>query len=234
MVELLLDHGADPSAHLESSGNATYIARTSELHALLVARGGAIHPYDLVFRDEDEEAVRRVRADPASAHEGCGGVLAAACTLGKRDLLVRLLEAGVRVPRVLTACRGYLLADPEMLRLLLASGMDPNLPNWQRVTPLHDVCGRDARGRANPNAVACAAILLDGGADISARDLEYRSTPLAWAARSDLPAMVELLLARGAPTNLPDDEPWATPLAWALRRGHARIVERLRRAGATA
>jgi ankyrin repeat protein len=80
----------------------------------------------------------------------------------------------------------------------------------------------------------CAAILLDAGATISARDDEYRSTPLAWAVRNDLPDMVEFLLARGAPTTLPDDEPWATPLAWATRRGHARIAKMLRKAGATA
>jgi len=65
-------------------------------------------------------------------------------------------------------------------------------------------------------------------------DEDYRSTPLAWAARNDLPDMVELLLAHGAATNLPDDEPWATPLAWATRRGHGRIAEILRPAGATA
>ena len=56
---------------------------------------------------------------------------------------------------------------------------------------------------------------------------------LAWAARNDLPDMVELLLARGAPTSLPDDEAWATPLAWALKRGHVRIGDMLRAAGAT-
>ena len=76
--------------------------------------------------------------------------------------------------------------------------------------------------------------LLDAGASISAKDEDYRSTPLAWAARSDLPDMVELLLARGAAANLVDDEPWSTPLAWATRRGHGRIVELLRAAGATA
>ena len=69
---------------------------------------------------------------------------------------------------------------------------------------------------------------------ISAKDEDYRSTPLAWAARNDLPEMVELLLARGAPTNLPDDEPWATPLAWATKREHAPIVEILRQRGALA
>jgi ankyrin repeat protein len=232
MVELLLDHGADPNSELESSGTPTYAAKTRELRALLLARGGVLSTYDLVWLDEDDEAVRRVAADPRSADDGCGGVLAAACTRGKRDLLVRLLDAGARVPPVLTACRSYLLEDPDMLRLLLASGMDPDLPNWLRATPLHDLCGRDSRGRPHPRRTECAAVLLDAGATISARDDDYRSTPLAWAARNDLPEMVELLLARGAPSNLPDDEPWATPLAWASRRGHTHIVETLRRAGA--
>ncbi len=93
---------------------------------------------------------RVVTADPRAADAGCGGVFTAAATRGKRDLVVRLLDAGARVPPVLTACRSYLLENPEILRLLLASGMDPDLPNWQRATPLHDLCGRDGRGRAAP------------------------------------------------------------------------------------
>jgi ankyrin repeat protein len=78
----------------------------------------------------------------------------------------------------------------------------------------------------------CAAILLDAGATITARDDDYRSTPLAWAARAGRPQMVEFLLSRGAPVNLPDDEPRATPLPWATRRGHSRIVDVLRATGA--
>ena len=74
--------------------------------------------------------------------------------------------------------------------------MNPDLPNWQLATPLHDLCGRDSRGRPHPRRTECATILLDAGATISAKDDDYRSTPLAWAARSDLPDMVELLLAR--------------------------------------
>ena len=231
MVELLLNHGADPNGHVDSSGNATWAAKTRELRALLLSRGGTLDCYDLVWLGEDDEVVRRVAADPSAADAGCGGVFTAAATLGKRDLVVRLLNAGARVPPVVTACRSYLLEDPEILSLLLAAGMDPDLPNWQRATPLHDLCGRDGRGRSRPHRVACAIILLDAGATISAKDEEYRSTPLAWAARNDLPDMVDLLLARGAPTNLADDEPWATPLAWAIRRGHSRIVEMLRAAG---
>jgi len=234
MVELLLDRGADPNESIESSGNATWAAKTKDLRALLLARGGRLDTYDLVWLDEDDEVVRRVTADPRAADEGCGGALAAAVTRGKRDLFERLLAAGARVPPVLTACRGYLLEDPDMLRRLLESGMNPDLPNWLNATPLHDLCGRDGRGRANPKRRECAVVLLDAGADISARDEDHRSTPLGWAARSDLSDMVELLLARGAPTNLPDDAPWSTPLSWATRRGHAHIVDLLRRAGATA
>lgn len=233
MVELLLDHGADPSAHVDSAGNATWAAKTPELRRVLLARGGTLDCYDLIWLDEDDEAVRRVAADPREANAGCGGVFTVAATRHKRDLVVRLLSAGARVPPVLTACRSYLLEDPEILRLLLASGMDPDLPNWQRATPLHELCGLDGRGRPREHRIQCANILLDAGATISAKDEEYRSTPLAWAARNNLPDMVEHLLARGAPTNLQDDEAWATPLAWAIKRGHARIVEILRVSGAT-
>ena len=232
LVELLLAHGADPNSYIDSSGSATYVAQTRELRALLFAHGGMLDTYDLVWLGEDDEVVRRVAADPRSANSGCGGVFAAACTQGKRDLVVRLLAAGARVPPVVDGCRSYLWSDPESLRLLLESGMDPDLPNWQHATPLHDLCGRDARGRPRAHRVECAAIFLDAGAMISAKDEDYRSTPLAWAARHNLPDMVEYLLSRGAPTNLPDDEPWATPLAWAMKRGHQQIINILRVAGA--
>ena len=85
---------ADPNSHLDSAGNSTYVARTPEIRALLFASGGTLDPYDLVWLGEDDEAVRRVLTDPGSANAGCGGVLAAASTQGKRDLLVRLLDAG--------------------------------------------------------------------------------------------------------------------------------------------
>jgi ankyrin repeat protein len=232
LVELLLDRGADPNFTIDSSGSATWAASTPELRRLLLDRGGRLDCYDLVFLDEDDEAVRRVKADPAEAHAGCGGVLAAACTLGKRELVVRLIVAGARVPRVLTGCRGYLMSEPDTLRLLLErADLDPSLPNWQRATPLHDLCSRDYRGRANPHRVECATILLDAGASLTARDEDYRSTPLAWAARYGMADMVELLLERGSPTALGDDLDWATPLAWAAKRGHAEVAERLKRGG---
>jgi ankyrin repeat protein len=155
--------------------------------------------------------------------------LTTVCTLGKRKLLARLLEAGIRVPAVLTGCQSYLLEQPDMLRTLLSHGMSPDLMNWQHQTLLHFACkGPDRKG----GDIERATILLDAGATISARDDEYRSTPLAWAARTNSVSTVQLLLARGAPTNRPDDDPWATPLAWAERRGHREIASILRAHGA--
>jgi ankyrin repeat protein len=156
-------------------------------------------------------------------------VFTAVCTKGKRDLLKRLLDAGIRVPPVVTGCQSYLLEQPDMLRTLLDHGMNPDTCNWERQTMLHMVCNAQT---SDGNRVEAARILLDAGATISARDEAYRSTPLAWASRQNNVEMVKFLLSRGAPTNLPDDKPWATPLAWASRRGHRDVVDILRAAGA--
>ena len=224
LVELLLDHGADPNAGIDSSGSATWVAKTPELRAVLMSRGGQLDAYDLAWLGEDDEVVRLVSADPEAANAGCGGVLAAAGKLGNRSLAERVLEAGARVPPVVTACRSYLWHDPVILRMLLDSGMDPDLPNWMEATPLHDLCARDGRGRAREHRLECAAMLIGAGASITARDDTYRSTPLGWAARNDVADMAELLLNRGAPVEHPDDPSWATPLAWAHRRNHGGMV----------
>ena len=85
-----------------------------------MAHGGKVDPYDLVWLDDDDEVMRRVTGDPESAHAGCGGVFTAVVTRGKRDLLARLLDAGIRVPPVAGGCQSYLLEKPDMLRMLLA------------------------------------------------------------------------------------------------------------------
>jgi ankyrin repeat protein len=234
LVELLLAHGADPNSGVDSSGTAVSAAATPEIRALLVARGGTPDPYDTSWIDDDEE-LRRVARDPRETVR-VSAAFAMVVGDGRRDRLERLLTAGLRVPSVLTGCQSYLLTHSDMLSTLLAHGMSPDLMNWQRQTLLHHICRQPEMKRwissEAADAVQKAAILLDAGADISARDEEYRSTPLAWAARSGAVEMVQFLLSHGAPTNLPDDEPWATPLAWAERRQRAEIVSILRRHGA--
>jgi len=233
VVELLLGWGADPNGTIDSAGSATFAARTAELRQILVEAGGELDAYDLVWLGEEEAALERVSSDAREADAGCGGVLAAACKLGKGDLVEQLLAAGARVPPALTECRSYLLEDAGMLKMLLVSGMDPNLPNWQRATPLHDLCGLDSRRRPRPQRSDCAGILVEFGADLEAEDDEYRSTPLGWAARSGLDDMVEWLLEAGANSGVSPGSPsWATPLSWARRRGHAQCEALLLEAGA--
>jgi ankyrin repeat protein len=91
-------------------------------------------------------------------------------------------------------------------------------------TPLHEF--------ARKGDLENAALFLDHGANLHARDEDICSTPLAWAAKFGQTRMVELLLTRGAQPNLPDDPPWATPLAWSTRRGHDQIAQLLKQHGA--
>ena len=199
LVELLLAHGADPNSNVDSAGNAVFAARTPALRAVLVAHGGLLDPYDLVWLGEDDLVMQRVREDPASAHAGCGGVYTAVCTRGNRTLLRRLLDAGVKVPPVAGGCQSYLLERPDMLRALLdRGGLSPDYPTPEGITLLHALCNRDSRGRTLNHRTECAAILLDAGANISARDKQHDSTPLEWAQRNNLPDMVEFLRARDA------------------------------------
>lgn len=124
---------------------------------------------------------------------------------------------------------------PELIRTLLARGLDPNRPDWLGKTLLHACAEKGGR--------SVAAALLDAGADINARELEFHATPLAAAVRVCGDAdgeqahrgrrMIEFFLQRGAATNLNDDPPWATPLACATRQERGDIVELLKRHGAT-
>ena len=234
MVKLLLAHGADPNSGVDSSGNAMTSTSSSEIRALLGAQGGRIDPYDTSWIDDDAEMLR-VAGDPKEAPRVAAG-FAMVVSDGRRDRLERMLSAGLRVPPVLTGCQTYLLTHTDMLRTLLAHGMSPDLMNWQRQTLLHHISQQPEMKRwissGAADAIEKATILLDAGANISARDEEYHSTPLAWASRSGAADMVRFLLSRGAQAALPDDEPWATPLAWAERRQHAEIASVLRQHGA--
>jgi len=69
-----------------------------------------------------------------------------------------------------------------MTKVLLEHGMDPDLPNWQRQTPLHALAGDERRHVSDAQRLELLRLFLDFGADIHRRDEEYRSTPL-WPGR---------------------------------------------------
>jgi len=163
-------------------------------------------------------------ANPAMADDP--GALANAAG-GGHELFVRLmLRYQPDLPRRIAFKAWSVGAKTrELNELLFAHGMNPSQPDWLRITPLHRF--------AEKGDLENAALFIDRGADLNAREEEFCSTPLGWAARRGQSAMVKLLLGRGAKTNLPDDPPWATPLAWATRRGHEDVVKLLKQHGAS-
>lgn len=237
IAKLFLERGADPDAPVESSADAVWIAiARSDLRMIeLLASHGASWSipndpkppltYDaivatglrrsmevLAYFGDVQTATELLGADAALANDPAA--LEKAASRDQQEFVRLLLRHQPDLATRVTVAR-----PREMAEFLFSRGMDPNRPNWVRRTPLHHFAGS--------GDLEAAALFLDHGADIHARDDEDRSTPLAFAARQGRSDMVKFLLTRGAKPNLPDDPPWATPLAWALRRGHPEIVRLL-------
>ncbi len=241
----LLEAGADPNGHVNSSGSPAIRARTDAMRGLLYGYGGrASGAWGYVQRGELETvaAILRYTDDPFSNEEteylttpytavvsGCGRKEDHGESTDAHEAMLNMfLQRKHPMPHVLTACKTYLYHVPRMTRRLLEHGLDPDLPDWQRRTPLHDLCSGI---RAVSDPAAMVRLFLEYGADINAIDEEDRSTPLGIAAREGNAELVGLLLESGADPNAAGAE-WAAPMAWAERRGHAEIAKMLRDGGA--
>ncbi len=216
IARLLLEHRAYPNPHVESSADALSIAiRNNDLPMidLLVSYGAARAVHLLAYYGDVDTAATVFAANPALADNP--EALANAAEEGQ-EAFVRLMlgyqpDLARRIAVGASTC--------ELTELLFRHGMNPSQPDWLGATPLHRF--------AKKGDVDKAAIFLDHGADLNARDDDLCSTPLGWAARFGRMNMVKLLLSRGARSSLPDDPAWATPLAWAARRGHIEVVSLL-------
>jgi len=236
VAKLLLEHGANPNAGVDSSGCCLTICevylgdRAKPIQQLLRSYGATTPPYAL--------NARQLKQALLEGHDVVRHEEFLDCVLGQRSraLLDLYLEADPSAVQHLSF--DSILAFPRTSALvhdLLARGLDPNGTDWLGKTPLH-ACAR-------AGARSAAALLLDAGADINARELEHQATALATAVREADPQnpeqsqrqlkMVELLLKRGAATSQPNDEPWSTPLTLASVRGQLALVELLRRHSAT-
>ena len=213
IARLLLERGAFPSPPVESSADALSIAMMNKdptMIELLCTYGSARSVELLAHYGDVPTAAAVFAADPALADDP--GALSSAAETG-HEAFVRLMlhHQPDLIKRVSCGAK-----TRELTEFLFERGMDPSLPNWVGITPLHNFAGG--------GNVEQATIFIDHGADLHARDDEICSTPLGWAAKAGKRSMVELLLSRGAKPTLPDDPPWATPLAWATRRAHDDIV----------
>ena len=223
IAEMLLAHGADPNAPVESSGNPTESAFNADMRKLLYRHGGKVG-FTQYFFENNVDAIAAI-LNNASQHykdslaaEGFPHVVSS----GHETLLYLMLNNNVRVPPVLTGCQTYLWHNLELSEVLLKHEMDPNLPNWQSVRPLHHM--------AQKNNIEAGELFIRYGARPDYIDEEYRTTPLGWAAKYGSLEFANLLLkhfpdrSMHEPSEIPE---WATPLAWAQRRGHEELIDLL-------
>jgi ankyrin repeat protein len=235
IAQLLLEHGANPHAGLDGCQHCVNIGRVyhgeeaKPVEQLLRRHGAYTQPYHMSVR-QMKQAIRD--GHEVTRHPEFLGNL-----MGKRN--AKLLDLYLDSDPTGVDRMADELALPwsaALARRLLARGLDPNRPDWLGKTFLHASAENGDR--------SVAALFLDAGADINARDVEFQGTPLAAAVRSCCAVadpkqakrgrrMVEFLLQRGAKANLPGDQAWATPLAWATRHGCGDIAEVLKEHGAT-
>ena len=212
VAQLLLDAGADPNADVESSGTPTGTPNP-EMRALLYRHGGRV-PLAMHFYEGNIDTVAALldaKPELFDEHRVTEG-FTHAVSAGHESLVRLMLARGLRLPAAVTGCQTYLWRSLDLARLLLDHGMDPNLPNWQQVRPLHFI--------AEKGEIDKARLFLEYGADPNAIDEEYRTTPLGWAARRGQTEFVRFALANGFDPSVPESPPWATPIGWARRRGH--------------
>jgi ankyrin repeat protein len=230
VAKLLLDHGAYPSPPVESSADALSRAISngdSRMIELLCSYGSSRSVELLAHYGDIQTAAAVFAANPALANDP--GALESAAGQGNESFVRLMLryqpDLATRIAVGVHAQGSRdAIKSRELTEFLFAHGMDPNYPDWLGITPLHEF--------ARKGDLENAALFLDHGANLHARDEDICSTPLAWAAKFGQTRMVELLLTRGAQPNLPDDPPWATPLAWSTRRGHDQIAQLLKQHGA--
>ena len=220
IAQLLLDHGADPNASVESSGSPTECAQSKEMRALLYRYGGKKNMTSH-FHDANVDVVAAVLdygREDIFDELTTTDAFTAAVSNNDGDMLRLLLSRNLRLPPTVTSCQTYLWWHLELTELLLDHGMDPDLPNWQQIRPLHH--------QAAKGDVEAAKLFLRYGADPRLVDEEYRSTPLGWAARAGQLKFVKWLLDYDATLKSydpPEQPEWARPLAWARKRGHKEI-----------
>jgi ankyrin repeat protein len=216
IARLLLEHGADPNPAVESSADALSIAMGNSDKKMidLLCSYGAARSLDILSYYGDVQTAAAIFAVHPALADDPHALSQAACNGHEAFVRLMLHHQPELAKRVTGDARSR-----ELSEFLFERGADPNNSNWLRITPLHQF--------ARSGNVEKAAIFIDHGADLHARDEDICSTPLAWAAKGGKVRMVEFLLRRGARPDLPDDPPWATPLAWATRRGHHEVVELL-------
>jgi ankyrin repeat protein len=245
MAEMLLARGADPNAHVDSSGSSVYSAfshRQWEMVELLRRHGGVVGADTAaIYRRTDIAKELLAAGDPDGkvARE----LLNFGADGGATEIVKLALERidwprdDARWFRILTQPLSFWNHIPWLyagnkefdrstyltcFRLILAR-CDANVRGGFGRTALHEV-GAMGDHITDGEAMPFAAALLDAGARMDVRDDLLRSTPLGWACRWGRTSVVKVLLERGADPVEADAEAWARPRAWAEKMHHDGVL----------
>jgi len=220
IAKLLLEHGADPLALVESSGDILHMARVagapSEVIELIeshIARSGRSRDLDVVGYEADLPVLASLlAADPQAPVEHYIGRSIGEDLRPQLELILKHQPDIFRKQKMLYSAwwDGATFKSAEQARWLMEQGFDPRLRNWLGITMLHRCAAR--------GLIDVAAVLLEYGASIDAVDAEWSSAPLGWAARHGQLDMMEWLVGQGADPELPRERAWARPAEWVRRR----------------
>jgi ankyrin repeat protein len=172
LAEWCLEHGANPNSPPAKGKRKPVMT----LYEAALLRG----------RPEIAELLVRHGARRTELTLGSEEAFVAACMRGDADVVRDLLASNPKLVRATAALFAAVEEDrAEVVELLLASGMSPDVEGDARERPLHRA--------AASNALRSARILLAHGAEIDPRDTNYSNTPLAVADHFQHRDMIDLL-----------------------------------------
>ncbi|WP_341810741.1 ankyrin repeat domain-containing protein [Wolbachia endosymbiont (group A) of Campoletis raptor] len=227
-AEVLLDNGADLHT-FDPSRKRDVLSRYQEIETehsknslhLAAKLGNLEAVQDLLGKGANVNAQNDTGKTPLhwAAREGHKQVVQALLDKGAN---VNATDQDGKTPLHWAAVKGH----EEVVEALLGKhGIDVNLADKNKDTPLHSVLKKD-----NIDINVLNALLRAEGINVNAQDKDNR-TPLHWATGRDNVEVVNVLIIKGADVNAQDKDN-RTPLHFAAQNNNKEIVDALIKAGA--
>ena len=229
IANLLLDRGANPNVHVDSSGSAVHSAYSHkqwEMVELLRARGGLVTA-DTAALYRETQLARQILADEER------GVFLRNATLTEGSLVEDLLRFGgdggaAEIVRMALERVDWSRHDVRWFRMLASP-----LTFWHHIPWLH--AGNKDLDRSG--YLECFRLVLSA-CDVNVvgsfgRTILHEIAAMGdWITEDEVTAFGRAALEAGARTDYRDDILKSTPLGWACRWGRIKLVRLLMEHGA--